>query len=76
MARNEDVQQLSNGRWVVAKWVEQAAQYQAPMDDAGCRANPGASLSFAGTPDGLCSPYTYKRRSDALRRAREVYGEN
>lgn len=75
MARDEDVQQLADGRWVVARWIERAAEYQAPMSLyeqylTGCHTYCARSV------DNLGGGYEYKRRSDALRRARQVYSED
>lgn len=70
--KGEDVQELSNGRWVVARWHENAAQYQAPMTVLEKRIT-GCHTYCARSVDNLGGGYIYKRRSDALRRARAVY---
>ena len=72
---SESVHQLSNGRWVVARWAERAAQYQAPTTTAERRVT-GCHTYYADTIDGISGGYTYSRRADALRRARDVYEEN
>jgi len=67
------VQRRTDGRWVVAVWVERAAQYQAPMTAAERRLT-GCHTHCARTVDGLGGGYWYARRADALRRARQLYG--
>jgi hypothetical protein len=72
MTRNEDVQQLADGRWIVARWVERAAQYQAPMTRDERRIT-GCHTYCARSVDNLGGGYVYQRRGDAVRRARRVY---
>jgi hypothetical protein len=75
MSRDESVQQLSNGRWVVAEWDEGAGMYYAPMTALERRVT-GCHTYCARSVDNLCGGYTYARRSDALRRARKVWEED
>lgn len=69
-----DVHQLGNGRWIVARWIPGAGQYQAPMT-AEERRITGCHTYCARYLDNLGGGYRYGRRSDALARARRVYGD-
>ena len=71
----DSVHQLSNGHWIVARWVERAAQYHAPMTIAERRLT-GCHTWYARNVDNLGGGYVYTRRPDALRRARIIYGED
>jgi hypothetical protein len=73
----EFVHEYRPGRYVVARWVEGNAQYQAPMT-ADARRLTGCSTVFARTLEGIGndpSVYRYKRRASALARARVEYGD-
>jgi len=70
---NEHVQRLADGRWIVATWNGQTAQYLAPMT-ARERRLTGCHTLYARTVDGLRGGYIYRQRSSALRRARQLYG--
>ena len=70
---SEHVQRLADGRWVVATWNPDSAQYLAPMTAEECRLT-GCSTWFARRVDDLGGGYIYRRRADALRRARQLYG--
>ncbi len=61
-----------NTRYAVAEWDEQRAQYIRPFD-AEERKLTGASAEFAQRPSGVQS---FKSRSQALRRARYLFGRD
>ena len=71
------VHEYRPGRYVVAQWLERAAQYHAPMTREGKRLT-GCSTVSARSLDGLAgSPniYLYRTRAGALARARIEYGD-
>jgi len=67
------VQRLADGRWIVATRSWQAGEYLAPMTIPE-RKLTGCHTWTARSVDNLGGGYVYKRRADALRRARQLYG--
>ncbi len=66
------VHQLANGRYVVAYFDEQSAQWYAPMTPAERRVT-GCHTYFARIIDNLgCTSYISRRA--AIDRARKLYG--
>jgi hypothetical protein len=64
-----------NGRHYVAIWNKRSAKYQGLLTKI-IKKLTGCSSFFCRTKAGLpgAGGYSYRHRSDALRRARELYG--
>lgn len=70
----EYVHQLSNGRWVVAEWIEELNEYQAPMTRleqhlTGCNTYTARRIDNLG-----CT--SYATRASAMNRARRVFADD
>jgi hypothetical protein len=64
-------------RYVIAFWSEKCVEYQAPMTPRGCRLSGCHTMVARHIGDVVSSyTYTYARRSDALRQARKLYGDD
>lgn len=58
------------GRWIVAVYRE--GRYEAPMTAEACRLT-GCHTIYGSLDYVMGNAYTYRRRSDALRRAHQIY---
>lgn len=62
------IHQKKNGRWVIARWDQKHAQWQAPMTAEEAKLT-GCHTYMANTLEGLgCTSYAH--RSSAVRRLR------
>ena len=68
---HEYIDKQGRTRYAVAEWVEEAGQYQAPLDKRTAKLT-GAHTEFARRPEGFGG---YLSRKKALRRARYLFGE-
>jgi hypothetical protein len=69
--RDRVIHQLSNGRWIVAHWIESAGQWHAPMN-AHERRVTGAHTYFARSLEKL-GVHSYAHRKGAVVFARKHY---
>lgn len=68
--------QEHEGRFIVAYWDERNLEWKAPIRSTLRRGPDDHHTAFARRLSSLVPyAYTYARRSDALRRARQLYGE-
>ena len=75
MSKASDCVVEYRGRYYVAYWNERASQYEGGLRLDIAKAT-GASGFFCRSEKGLpgAGGYSYKSRTSALRRAREMYG--